>query len=118
MAVTCQSGADLSHLSTIKGQDSNLHFMFLHTPGNNKLLKRIMVANISQSIKVKVLKEWLQGFIRNKIAKDNGIGAGTVTKIHQQSRNNGIADIESMRKIAIMLKEEGIDLNYFASSVN
>jgi hypothetical protein len=38
-----------------------------------------MVAKIPQSIKTKVLNEWLQGFTRNKIAENNGIGAGTVT---------------------------------------
>ena len=45
-----------------------------------------MVAKIPQSIKTKVLNEWLQGFTRNKIAENNGIGAGTVTDIHQQAR--------------------------------
>jgi hypothetical protein len=35
-----------------------------------------MVAKIPLSIKTKVLNEWLQGFTRNKIAENNGIGAG------------------------------------------
>ena len=51
-----------------------------------------MVAKIPQSIKIKVLNEWLQGSSRNKIARDNGIGEGTVTAILQQTRNNDIPD--------------------------
>jgi hypothetical protein len=46
-----------------------------------------MVAKIPPSIKLKVLNEWLQGTFRIKIARKNGIGAGTVTGILQQARN-------------------------------
>ena len=76
-----------------------------------------MVAKISPSIKIKVLNEWLKGLPRNKIAENNGIGAGTVTDIHQQARNNDIPDIDLMRALALMLKKENLDLNFFASSV-
>ena len=58
------------------------------------------------SIKIKVIREWLQGTSRNKIARDNGIGAGTVTDIHQQARNSDIPDIDLMRELALMLKKE------------
>ena len=64
-----------------------------------------MVAKIPTSIKTKVLIEWLQEFTRNKIAENNGIGAGTVTGILQQVRNNDIPDIDLMRKLALMLKK-------------
>jgi hypothetical protein len=76
-----------------------------------------MVAKIPQSLKIKVLHEWLQGTPRNKIAKNNGIGAGTVTGILEQARNNDIPDIDLMRKLVLMLKKEGLDVNHFASSV-
>jgi hypothetical protein len=55
--------------------------MFLYTPGSNKLLKQLMAANIPQSVKIKVLKEWLQGISRTKISKNNGIVEETVTYI-------------------------------------
>ena len=35
------------------------------------------------SIKAKVLNEWRQGIRRIKIARDNGIGSGTLTSICQ-----------------------------------
>jgi hypothetical protein len=76
-----------------------------------------MAPKISPSIKIKVLDEWLQGTPRIQIAKSNGIGAGTVTGIVQQARNNHIPDIDLMRKLALMLKEEGLDVNHFSSAV-
>jgi hypothetical protein len=42
-----------------------------------------MVPKTRPSIKAKVLNEWLQGIHRNKIARDNGIGSGTLTSICQ-----------------------------------
>jgi hypothetical protein len=54
---------------------------------------------------------------RNKIAENNGIGAGTVTAIHQQTRNKEIPDLDLLRETALMLKKEGLDVNHFASSV-
>jgi hypothetical protein len=73
-----------------------------------------MVAKLPPFIKVKVLNEWLQGLPRNKIAENNGIGAGTVTGIHQQARNNDIPDIDLMRALALMLQKENLDINHFA----
>jgi hypothetical protein len=69
------------------------------------------------SIKIKVIREWLQGTSRNKIARDNGIGAGTVTDIHQQARNSDIPDIDLMRELALMLKKEDLDVKHFSSAV-
>ena len=48
--------------------------------------------------------------------QNNGIGAGTVTSIIQQARDN-IADIDLIRELAIKIKKENLDLNYFASAV-
>jgi len=75
-----------------------------------------MVAKIPPSIKTKVLIEWLQEFTRNKIAENNGIGAGTVTDIHQQARNKDIPDIDLMRELALMLKKDKV-LNLFIQLV-
>ena len=68
------------------------------------------------SIKINVIKEWFQGLARDKIAQNNGIGAGTVTSIIQQARDN-IADIDLLRGLALKIKKENLDLNYFASTV-
>jgi hypothetical protein len=76
-----------------------------------------MVAKIPQSIKIKVLNEWLQGASRFQIARNNDIGTGTVTGILQQVRNNDIPDIDLMRNLALMLKKEDLDVNHFSSAV-
>jgi hypothetical protein len=68
------------------------------------------------SIKVKVIKEWIQGLSRDKIGQNNGIGAGTVTSIIQQAKTN-IADIDLMRALALEIKKENLEINYFASTV-
>jgi chromosome segregation ATPase len=68
------------------------------------------------SIKVKVIKEWIQGLSRDKIGQNNGIGTGTVTSIIQQARDN-VADIDLLRGLALKIKKENLDLNYFASTV-
>ena len=76
-----------------------------------------MVAKIPQSIKIKVLNEWLQGTTRSKIAENNGISVGAVTDIHQQARNNDIPDVDLLRNLALKLKKEDLDVNHFASAV-
>ena len=68
------------------------------------------------SIKIKVIKEWIQGLSRDKISQNNGIGTGTVTSIIRQAKDN-IADIDLIRELAIKVKKENLDLNYFASTV-
>jgi hypothetical protein len=80
--------------------------MFLCTVCSKQFVKTSNGCRQSPVNKSKVLEEWLHGISRTKISKDNGIGEWTVTDIHKQSRNNGITDFESARKIAIMLKEE------------
>jgi hypothetical protein len=68
------------------------------------------------SIKVKVIKEWIQGLYRDKIGQNNGIGTGTVTSIIQQTKTN-ITDIDLMRALALEIKKEKLEINYFASAV-
>lgn len=70
---------------------------------------------IPQQIKTKVLREWLQGISRDKIALDNKIGEGSVTGITQQAKNN-ISDLDLLREIALSMRKENLDLNHFASS--
>jgi hypothetical protein len=68
------------------------------------------------SVKLKVIEGWIQGISRDKIALDNDIGAGTVTGIIQQSKTD-IPDLDLMRELALKLKKENLDLNYFTSAV-
>ena len=69
-----------------------------------------------QSIKTKVIEEWIQGISRDTISLHNGIASGTVSSIIQQAKAN-IADIDLMRELAKKIKKENLDINYFASSV-
>ena len=68
------------------------------------------------SIKVKVIKEWIQGLSRDKIGQNNGIGVGTVTNIIQHAKTN-ILDIDLIRALALKIKKEKLEINYFASAV-
>lgn len=70
------------------------------------------------AVKARVLKEWIQGISRDQIASNNEIGAGTVTSIIQQTKNNHpYYDIDLIRELALKLKKENLDLNYFAPAV-
>jgi DNA-binding CsgD family transcriptional regulator len=40
-----------------------------------------MGGKIPQPVRLEVLRKWLQGYSRDEIAKDAGIGAGTVSQI-------------------------------------
>jgi hypothetical protein len=70
------------------------------------------------SVKVRVIKEWIRGISRDQIASNNEIGAGTVTSILQQTKSNyPHYDMDLMRELALKLKKENLDLNYFTSAV-
>ena len=43
---------------------------------------------IDKSVKTKVIKQWLDGDSRDKIASDNQIGAGTVSGIINEHFNS------------------------------
>jgi hypothetical protein len=75
-----------------------------------------MGSPIPHSIKIKVIDEWMQGNSRDKIAQSNGIGKGTVSSIIQQAKSNN-SDIDLLRDLAVKMKRESLDLNYFSSSV-
>ncbi len=71
---------------------------------------------IPHQIKTKVLREWLQGISRDKIALNSNISNGSVTGIIQQAKNN-TPDLDLLREIALGIRKEIIDLNHFASAV-
>ena len=65
---------------------------------------------------MQVIKEWLLGLTRDKIAQNIGVSAGTVTSIIQNAKII-TPDIDLPREIAVKIKKENMDLNNFASSI-
>jgi hypothetical protein len=66
---------------------------------------------ISRNIKVKVIRQWLDGMTRENIHKENGIATGTVTAIIQEARKQDeYQDIDLLRQVSLKLKEEGLEL--------
>jgi hypothetical protein len=60
---------------------------------------------IPHKIKTKVIGEWIQGITRDKIARINGIGSGSVSVIIQQVKIND-PDIDLMRLVATNLRKK------------
>jgi hypothetical protein len=77
-----------------------------------------MPAAIDSHVKKQVITQWLSGDSRDKIATDNGIGAGTVSNIIIEWKK-GVedSDYESVRELAIYSKKEGSDLSRTATSI-
>jgi chromosome segregation ATPase len=73
-------------------------------------------AKIPKSIRERVIKQWLQGMSRDEIAKDNDVGAGTVSSIIKDAKQE-IFDIDLLREAALVLKKNDLDLSTFASSI-
>src|SRR6266487_2653692 len=73
---------------------------------------------IETNVKANVIKRWLSGDTRDRIAADNGIGAGTVSNIINELKK-GVedSDYDSVRELAVYSKKEGFDLSDFASSI-
>jgi hypothetical protein len=76
-------------------------------------------------IRRQVIKQWLDGHSRDQIAKDNDIGAGTVTAIikqcgqekREQYFHDSDFEFDLIRELAVTLKREGLSVNSFAPSV-
>jgi chromosome segregation ATPase len=75
-----------------------------------------MPAKIPKSIRERVIKQWLQGMSRDEIAKDNDIGAGTVSVIIKDAKQE-IPDIDLLRAVALVLKKHDSNLSVFAPSI-
>jgi len=75
-----------------------------------------MKAIVPKLIKQRVIKQWLLGMSRDEIAKDNDIGAGTVTAIIKDAKQD-IPDIDLLREVALVLKKYDLDLSVFAPSI-
>jgi transcriptional regulator with XRE-family HTH domain len=75
-----------------------------------------MEPRVPKSIKQQVIKQWLQGTSRDQIAKDNGISAGTVSAIIKDAKQE-IPDIDLLREVSLLLKNEDLDLSVLADSI-
>jgi hypothetical protein len=76
-----------------------------------------MPASIEASIKTKVIRQWLAGDSRSKIATDNKIGEGTVGSIVNYFKIGlDNSEFDSARELALEAKKEGLNLSDLASN--
>jgi len=72
-----------------------------------------MGGKIPQPIRLEVIRKWLKGDSRYEIAKNVGIGTGTVSGIIQQSRGED-PDFDLLRGVALELRDRGVQVKDFA----
>jgi hypothetical protein len=61
-----------------------------------------MPAAIDTQVKKEVINQWLSGDSRDRIAADNGLGAGTVSNvINELKRGVEDTDYDSVRELAV-----------------
>ncbi len=65
-----------------------------------------MKPKVPKSIRERVIKQWLLGMSRDQIAKDNDIGTGTVSAIIKDTEQKDVPDIDLLREVALVLKNE------------
>lgn len=75
----------------------------------------LMGGKIPRKIKEQVIRDWIQGLRRDRLAKKNRIGYGTVTKIINEAREEKeYYDIELFRHLASVLNENGLEAAHVA----
>ena len=75
-----------------------------------------MPAAIDESIKRKVIQQWITGESRDKIAEDNNIGAGTVSSVISNYKVGlGALDFDSIRQLALEIRKQGLNWSDLAS---
>jgi hypothetical protein len=75
-----------------------------------------MGGRIPEQIKIEVLKKWLLGGRRNKIASDLDIGEGTISeivKIYSQKDH----EVALIRQVALAIKDLQCDVSTFAQAL-
>ena len=73
-----------------------------------------MRPKIPEPIRRSVINGWLDGVSRDEVAKDNGIGAGTVSAIIKEAMQND-PEFDLQRQVAVILKRENnLDVKSFA----
>jgi transcriptional regulator with XRE-family HTH domain len=75
-----------------------------------------MGAKVPNPIKVEVIRKWLEGKSREQIVKEVGIGAGTVSSILKENRQND-PPFDLMREVAVKLRRQGDSVESFAPLV-
>src|SRR5437870_4574689 len=77
-----------------------------------------MPAAIDTQVKKQVIKQYLSGDSRDRIAANNDIGAGTVTNIiNEWKKGVEYSDYDSLRELTVPLKKKEIGLNELAPFV-
>ena len=76
-----------------------------------------MGQKIPSVIKEGVIRAWLEAKPRNIIADEIEISYGSVSNIIAQVKRESIQDIDLLRAVAVLLKKNGLDLTYLASSI-
>ena len=71
---------------------------------------------IPKPIKVNVLRKWLHGQSRKQIAKEEGIGTGTVSNIIKEYKQDD-TEFDLLRQVAVNLRNQGYNIESFASLV-
>jgi hypothetical protein len=72
-----------------------------------------MDGKIPQPIRLEVIRRWLRGYSRDEIARDAEIGAGTVSGIIKQCRQDD-ADFDLLRGVALELRDRGMRVENLA----
>jgi hypothetical protein len=72
---------------------------------------------IPEPVRRNVINGWLHGISRDEIAKNNDIGAGTVSAIIKEAMQND-PEFDLQRQVALSLKKENnLDIESFASLI-
>jgi hypothetical protein len=75
-----------------------------------------MGGKIPREIKLNVIRRWLEGESRDKIAREEHIGNGTVSSIIDEAKQND-PQFDLLREVARHLKNQGLDIESFAHVV-
>jgi transcriptional regulator with XRE-family HTH domain len=79
-------------------------------------LLEYLLSKFPKTIREQVIKQWLQGMSRDQVAKVNDIGAGTVSAIIKEAKEE-IPDIDLLRQVAVVLKKNDLHLSILSSSI-
>jgi transcriptional regulator with XRE-family HTH domain len=79
-------------------------------------LLEYLLSKFPKSIRERVIKQWLQGMSRDQVAKVNDIGAGTLSAIIKEAKEE-IPDIDLLRQVVVVLKKNDLDLSILSSSI-
>jgi transcriptional regulator with XRE-family HTH domain len=75
-----------------------------------------MGGKIPRPIRLQVIRTWLEGKSRDKIAKELGISTGAVSNIIKDFRKDD-PQFDLLREVAVKLKDQNMDIQFFAPLV-